>query len=431
MRKMGIVEAGSRPEWETLEGFVRVEAQRFIQRVLEEEVEEFLGRGKSERRAVAGGSDGYRNGYGKTRKVSLSVGTVEVRRPRVRGVDEKFESKVLPLFKRQSKEVQALLQELYLHGLSLRDFDLAMRGLLGDGAPLSPATMLRLKSKWAVEYDEWKRRDLSDLELVYMWGDGIYVKAGLDDTKAALLVLVGALSDGSKVVLAVESGHRESIESWSSVLRDLKARGLRAPKLTTGDGALGLWGALRGVYPQSAEQRCWNHKMVNVLDQLPKKLQEKGKAAVQKIWHAESLAEAEKWKKEFRKTFGGQYPKAVEILEKDWQMLTAYYAFPKEHWKHLRTTNIIESPFSAVRLRTSAAKRYKRVDNATAMIWRLALVAEKTFRKLNAPELCAAIFRGALFRDGVRMIDTKDTTKSSQDNNENNNRKTNRKRAAA
>jgi len=305
MTKMGEFEGAASPNWETLERFVRVEAQHFIQRVLEEAVAEFLGRKKSERRTTAEGNDGYRNGYGKPRKLSLSVGTVEVRRPRVRGVDEPFESKVLPLFKRQSPAMQTLLPELYLHGLALRDFDLAMRGLLGEGAPLSPATMLRLKSQWAVEYDAWKRRDLSALELVYLWGDGIYVKAGLDDAKAALLVLIGALADGSKVVLAVESGHRESTESWSRVLRDLKARGLRAPKLTAGDGGLGLWGALRGVYPESAEQRCWNHKMVNVLDQLPKKLQEKGKAALQKIWYAEHVADAEQWQKEFRKTFGG------------------------------------------------------------------------------------------------------------------------------
>lgn len=403
MSKMGVVEITSRPTWESLEEFVRLEAQQFIQRVLEEEVEEFLGRKKSARRDPAGGTAGYRNGYGKSRKFSLSVGTVEVRRPRVRGVDESFESKVLPLFKRQSKAMQAMLPELYLHGLALRDFDLAMRGLLGEGAPLSAATMLRLKGKWAVEYDEWRRRDLSGVELVYLWADGIYVKAGLEDTKAALLVLIGGLSDGTKVVLAVESGHRESTASWSGVLRDLKARGLRAPKLTIGDGGLGLWGALRGVYPESAEQRCWNHKMVNVLDQLPKKLQEKGKAAVQKIWHATSLADATTQRNAFRKSFGAAYPKAVEILEKDWQLLTAYFAFPTEHWKHLRTTNIIESPFSAIRLRTSAAKRFKRVDNATAMIWKLALVAEQSFRKLNAPELCQAVYNGTMFRDGVLL----------------------------
>jgi transposase-like protein len=318
-------------------------------------------------------------------------------------VEEQFESRVLPLFRRQTPEVQKLLPELYLHGLALRDFDLAMRGLLGEGAPLSPATMLRLRAKWAVEYDEWKRRDLSDLELVYTWADGIYVKAGLEDEKAALLVVIGALSDGRKVLLAVESGHRESTESWSRVLRDMKARGLRCPKLTIADGNLGIWGALRSVYPHTAEQRCWNHKLMNVLDQLPRKLQEKGKAAVQKIWHAETLFEAERWKKEFRRTFGGQHPKAVELLEKDWQMLVAYYDLPKEHWKHLRTTNVIESPFSAVRLRTSAAKRFKRVDNATAMIWKLALVAEKTFRRLNAPELCGEVHRGTHFRDGVRI----------------------------
>ena len=316
MKKMTEEAIGSSPVWATLEGFVRMRAQEFIQGVLEEEVEEFLGRKKSERRAVAGGMDGYRNEHGKVRTVSLSVGTVKVQRPRVRGVDEKFESKVLPLFKRQTPEVQQLLPELYLHGLALRDFELAMRGLLGEGAPLSPATMLRLKAKWAVEYDEWKRRDLSQLELVYLWADGIYVKAGLDDATAALLVIVGALSDGTKVLLAVESGHRESTESWSRVLRDMKARGLNAPKLAIGDGGLGLWGALRGVYPESGEQRCWNHKLVNVLDQLPKKLQEQGKAAVQKIWHAESRADAGKWKKEFERTFGGQHPKAAALLER-------------------------------------------------------------------------------------------------------------------
>ena len=401
MSKMEVAEVTSRPTWESLDEFVRLEAQHFIQRVLEEEVEEFLGRKKSERREPVGGTSGYRNGYGKPRSLSLSVGSVEVRRPRVRGVHESFESKVLPLFKRQSKAMQALLPELYLHGLALRDFDLAMRGLLGEGAPLSAATMLRLKGKWAVEYDEWRRRDLSDVELVYLWGDGIYVKAGLEDTKAALLVLIGGLSDGTKVVLAVESGHRESTASWSGVLRDLKARGLRSPKLTIGDGGLGLWGGLRGVYPESAEQRCWNHKMVNVLDQLPKKLQEKGKAAVQQIWHATTLADAMKQRNAFRTTFGDANPKAVEILEKDWPMLTAYFAFPSEHWKHLRTTNIIESPFSAIRLRTSAAKRFKRVDNATAMIWKLALVAEKSFRKLNAPELCRVVYNGTVFRDGM------------------------------
>ncbi len=188
-------------------------------------------------------------------------GTITVRRPRVRALEERFVSRVLPLFKRRTEEVGALLPALYLHGLALGDFELALRGLLGDGAPLSGSSIQRLKAEWQAQYAAWRTRALRDLPLVYLWADGLYVKAGLEATKAALLVLVGALADGRKVILAVESGQRESTESWASVLRDLKARGLRAPKLTIADGHVGIWGALAQVYPSSAEQRCWNHKL--------------------------------------------------------------------------------------------------------------------------------------------------------------------------
>jgi len=227
---------GSSAYWEQLEAFARLGVQKLLQQVLEEEITDLLGRKRSERKDPVDFKEGYRNGYGRARKLSMSCGTISVRRPRVRGLTERFESRILPLFKRRTQEVGRLLPELYLHGLSEGDFDLALRGLLGEGAPLSGSSIARLKAGWQSEYELWKSRSLCDLEVVYLWVDGIYVKAGLEKEKAALLVAVGALGDGSKVVLAVEAGHRESIESWSSMLRDLKRRGMSTPKLVIGDG---------------------------------------------------------------------------------------------------------------------------------------------------------------------------------------------------
>lgn len=404
MEKITEGTAASSPLWETLETYARGEIQQFVQRLLEEEVEALLGRRKSERRAATAAPPGYRNGFGKPRQLALASGTITVHRPRARDLEARFVSRVLPLFHRRTAAVGALLPELYLHGLALGDFELALRGLLGEGAPLSPSSILRLQAEWQAQYAAWGRRDLRDLPLVYLWADGLYVKAGLEDTKAALLVLIGALADGRKVVLAVESGQRESVESWAVVLRDLKARGLAAPKLAVADGHLGIWGALAQVYPTSAEQRCWNHKLRNVLDAVPEKLQPEVKTALQRIAGAESGAEAERGKRDFRRTYAPRCPKAVERLERDWDRMVAYYAFPREHWRHLRTTNVVESPFDAVRLRTSAAKRFKKVENATALIWKLLLVVEQHFRRLNAPHLCAEIYAGIAYRDGMRVV---------------------------
>jgi transposase-like protein len=392
----------SSPTWETLESFARAQVQLFLQRMLEEEITELLGRGKSERR-TAEDEPGYRNGYGKPRRLALSSGTVTVRRPRVRGLEERFESQLLPLFKRRTEEVGALLPQLYLHGLALGDFDLALRGLLGDGAPLSPTSVARLKAHWQLEYDAWRKRDLSELELVYCWADGLYVKAGLEDGKAALLVIVGALADGRKVILALESGQRESTASWAALLRDLTARGLRSPRLLIADGHLGIWGALAQVWPQTDEQRCWNHKLLNVLDQVPKKKQPAVRAWLSKIMYAETRAEAERLRKQCVGQFRKLYPKAMETLDRDWDRMVTFFDYPQEHWKHLRTTNVIESPFAAVRLRTNAGKRYKRVENATALIWKLLLVAERTFRRLNAPHLLTAVATGTKYQDGVAI----------------------------
>jgi putative transposase len=402
MEKITQATEASSPLWETLESYARQEIQRFVQRLLEEEVDALLGRQKSERRRP-GTPVGYRNGYGQPRQLALSSGTITVQRPRVRDLEERFVSRVLPLFRRRTREVGALLPELYLHGLALGDFELALRGLLGEGAPLSPSSILRLKAEWQGQYDTWRRRSLADLPLVYLWADGLYVKAGLDHTKAALLVLIGVLADGRKVVLAVESGERESVESWAALLRDLKARGLGAPKLTVADGHLGLWGALAQVYPASAEQRCWNHQLRNVLDAVPERAQPAVKAALQRIAGADNRAACERERGAFRRAYAARYPKAVERVERDWERLVSYYAFPREHWRHLRTTNVVESPFDAVRLRTSAAKRFKKVENATALIWKLLLVVEQHFRKLNAPHLCAEVYAGVEYRDGERV----------------------------
>src|SRR5947207_5267902 len=251
--------------------------------MVEEEVDGVLGRARYERRHGVDAVPGYRNGFGQPRRLSLSNGTITLRRPRVRGLSERFESRLLPAFKRRTEEVGRLLPELYLHGLAHGDFDLALRGLLGDGAPLSTASIARLKAGWQGEYDLWKTRSVAELEVVYLWVDGVYVKAGLEKEKAAMLVVLAALRDGQKVILAVESGYRESTESWAAILRDLKGRGLAAPKLVIGDGHLGIWGALTAVFPAAAEQRCWNHRLVNILDKLPLKEQAAARSLLTKI----------------------------------------------------------------------------------------------------------------------------------------------------
>ena len=379
---------------------------------MEEEVTELLGRGKSERRAPVDAAPGYRNGQGQPRQLTLGSGTIQVRRPRVRGLEARFESRVLPWFLRRTPAVSDLLPELYLHGLAEGDFDLALRGLLGEEAPLSASTVARLKSKWQGELAEGNQCRLEGLEVVYRWVDGVYVKAGLEDRQAALLVARAGLSDGRKGVLALQAGPRESAESWGRLLRDLKARGLQAPRLVIGDGHLGLWAGLRAVYPEAAEQRCWNHRLLNLLDRIAKRDQRAAKQLLDKIVYANTVAQAGREKAAFQRWCREQgYADAAELIEQDWEKMTAFYAFPRAHWPHLRTTNPVESPFAALRLRTDAAKRFKRVENATALIWKMLLIAESRFRRLNAPELLGEslilreVFQGAVYVNGVRPSD--------------------------
>ena len=385
-----------------LEDFVRSRAQAMIQRILEEEVEELLRRLKSERRTAKNPS-GYRNGYGRERRLSTSVGTIAIRRPRVRDTQGHFVSRVLPLFTRRTAEVGDTLPKLYLHGLALGDFELALRGLLGDGAPLSASSIARMRAVWLAEFATWRQRPLDAAQVVYLWVDGIHVKAGLEKDKAALLVVIAGLSDGRKEVIAVDAGHRESETAWSSLLRDLKKRGMVCPRLVVGDGALGIWAALNNVYPQAEQQRCWNHRRRNVLDCVGKKKQPEAKELLTKVMYAETEKKVVECKRVFQQwAREQQYDKAAERIEQDWERMVAYYSLPKEHWLHLRTSNIIESPFASIRLRTTAAKRFKKVEGATAMIWKLLMVAEQTFRKLNAPELLAKVYVGHTYKDGVQ-----------------------------
>jgi transposase-like protein len=387
--------------WSSLESFARDQVQRFIQRILEEEISEHLGRARSARRAPIDAPAGYRNGHGKERRLAMASGTITLRRPRVSDTDEPFRSKILPLFARRTKEIGALLPDLYLHGLSLGDFELALRGLLGEGAPLSPSSIARLKAPWQLEYEEWGQRDLSDRELVYAWADGVYVKAGLEKDKSCLLVIVGAMRDGRKELLALKSGHRESKESWSALLRDLRERGLAVPpKLLVGDGALGLWAAAAEVWPQTRAGRCWNHKTINVLDTLPKRLQPGATILLREMAAAPTRAEAERLREAFARRCS-EFPDAAACLARDWEALTAFYDFPAEHWKHLRTSNVVESPFASLRLRTDAAKRFKVVANATMLIWKVLRVAESRWRTLDAPDLLKDVYEGREFANGM------------------------------
>lgn len=393
--------------YEALEQFAREKIRQHLQYLLEEEVTEWLGREKSERKGNALEQPGYRNGHGKRRRFTLSAGTIEIRRPRVRDLGERFISKVLPFFKRQTKQVRDLIPELYLHGLASGDFEMALRGLLGEGAPLSATSIQRLKEKWESEYEQWKGAPIEEKELAYAWADGIYVKAGIGKEKAALLVVIGVKRDGSKGYLALEPGYRESKESWGEVLRQLKKRGLKTARLFVGDGNLGLWAGVGEVYPQAQEQLCWNHKMLNVMDAVSKKEQGEVKRHLNAMMYAESREESLKERKKFEQAFRHN-PKAVKTVVENWDRLTAYYDFPREHWKHLRTSNVVESPFSRVRLRTEASRRFKSQVNATCLIWKTMMVAEMSFRKLDAPELVAKVVDGTRYEDGEEIQDDRD-----------------------
>jgi transposase-like protein len=392
----------------TLDTLAREGARRMIVLALEAEVaayiERFRGvRGEDGRAAVV------RNGRGKPRQVTLGSGTVTVEAPRVNdkreidGERQKFTSAILPPYLRRSQNVSELLPVLYLRGLSTGDFREALPALLGDNASgLSPSAITRMVSAWSDERQAWKKRSLADRDYVYVWADGVHFGVRLEDERVAVLVLLGARADGTKEIIAIDDGFRESKESWLSLLRDLRDRGMQAPVVAVGDGALGFWGALSEVFPATIDQRCWFHKLGNILDKMPKSVQPKAKSALHEIMNAPTRKDALKAIKSFAADFGAKYPKAVECLTKDQDALLAFFDLPAEHWKHLRTTNPIESAFATVRLRTRVTKGPGSRAAGLAMVYKLLLTAEQSWRKLIGAELVPLVRAGVAFIDGVR-----------------------------
>jgi putative transposase len=392
---------------QTLDELAREGARRMILAALELEVEQYL-----EKLRHLHDENGHalvvRNGKAEPRTVSLGAGSIKFQAPRVddRRPDQRFTSRILPPYMRRSPRLNEALPILYLRGLSTGDFEEAIPVLLGaDAAGFSATTITRLLRVWQDEHTGWCKRSLKGKEYVYVWADGVYFNVRLgEDKQLACLVLVGVLPDGTKEVIALEDGYRESTESWLSLLRDLERRGMPAPKLATGDGALGFWSALRQVYPETEEQRCWVHKIANVLDKLPKRVQPRAKDMLHEIMRAPDRQSALQDIERFSQEFEAKYPKAVATLTKDQDELLMFFDFPAEHWIHLRTTNPIESPFSTVKARTKKTKGAGSRKAGLAMAFKLLLAAEKRWRRINAPHLVALVQAGVKFLDGQRQV---------------------------
>jgi transposase-like protein len=386
-------------------------AQRMLAAALEAEVESYLAQ-HADARDEAGHRLVVRNGRCPERAIQTGLGPIEVRRPRVhdRRVDEdgvgiQFTSKILPPYLRRTKSIEELIPWLYLKGVSTGDFSEALAALLGKDAPgLSSSTVVRLKQVWETDFKEWNRRDLTDSRYVYAWVDGIHFNIRLQEHRQCILVVMGATADGKKELLAVQDGYRESEQSWKELLLDLKDRGLHLdPELAIGDGALGFWKALSQVWPSTRAQRCWCHKTANVLNNLPKSEQPRAKQALHQIWMAATRDEAHRAFDLFIKTYEAKYPKAAACLAKDRDELLAFYDFPAEHWKHIRTTNPIESTFATVRLRTKRTKGSGSRIACLTMVFKLAQAAERKWRKLNGYELLGDVIRGVHFKDGTKV----------------------------
>ncbi|MER5545396.1 IS256 family transposase [Streptomyces sp. NPDC002589] len=390
-----------------LDEIVREGARRMLAAALEAEVNAYIAEladerdGKGRRLVV-------RNGYHQPREVTTAAGVVEVKALRVNdkrvdtetGERKRFSSAILPPWRRKSPKISEVLPLLYLHGLSSGDFVPALEQFLGSSAGLSPATVTRLTQQWQADHTVFMDRELSEADYVYVWADGIHLNVRLEEAKACVLVLIGVRADGSKELVALKDGYRESGDSWADLLRDCARRGMRAPVLAVGDGALGLWKALAEVFPETREQRCWVHKTANVLDAMPKSAQPGAKKAIQDIYNAEDRDHAEAAIKTFAQLYGAKFPKAVKKITEDQEQLLAFYDFPAEHWIHLRTTNPIESTFSTVRLRTKVTRGAGSRTAALAMVFKLVESAQQRWRAVNAPHLVALVRAGARFERG-------------------------------
>jgi putative transposase len=403
----------------TLDDLAREGARRMIARALKAEADEYVAAFVDEvdehgKRLVV------RNGRARERHVTIGSGTVAIRAPRVndKRIDEdsgerrRFGSKILPAYARRSPKVNDVLPVLYLRGLSTGDFRPALEQLLGeDAAGLSPSAISRLCKDWETEHERFRTRSLRFHKYAYLFVDGVHVSVRLgEDDRLCLLVVIGVREDGVKELLAVEDGYRESTESWAAVMRDLKHRGLNEPKLVVGDGALGTWAALRDVFPGARRQACWVHKIANVLDALPKRLQPTAKPLLHEMMESPSRRDARATLERFQTEFDAKYPKAVAKLDRDWAHLTAFYDFPAEHWRHLRTSNAIESSFATVKLRTRVTKGAGSKKAALAMAYKLLDAAQERWRRFNGHELVADVLADATFKDGIRVTDDETTT---------------------
>ena len=408
-------DSSGRQARDVLTEILRHGAQQMLAAAIENEVAEYIV-AHAHQQDAAGHRLVVRNGHTPARSIQTGIGAVEVARPRVddrrldaEGNRMRFTSKILPPYLRRTKAIDELVPWLYLKGVSTGDFPEALQALLGPGAEgLSATNICRLKRVWEAEWKDWSHRDLADRRYVYVWADGIYFNVRLEDEanrKQCILVLMGATADGKKELISLDDGYRESEQSWLELLRGLQDRGLRVdPKLAVADGALGFWAAARKLWPATREQRCWVHKTANVLNKLPKSVQGKAKAMLHEIWQAETKADAEKAFAVFVTTFEARYPKAVECLTKDRDVLLAFYDFPAEHWIHLRTTNPIESTFATVRLRHRRTKGSGSRTACLTMVFKLARAAEKRWRRLNGSALLPDVIRGVRFVDGVKEM---------------------------
>ena len=390
-----------------LEELAREGARQILARALEAEVTEFVEKHQNKIDAE-GRRQVVRNGYMPARDLVTGIGALVVRQPRLddrvlkaRG-EERFSSQILPRYLRRVPSVDNLIPILYLKGISTGDMSEALASILGsEAAGLSATNVVRLKAQWEQDYQRWSQRDLKGKHYVYMWADGIHVNVRLDEETSCILAIMGADAEGNKELLAISDGYRESKGSWREMLLDLKRRGMtERPKLAVGDGALGFWAALREVFPGCREQRCWVHKSGNVLDKMPKSVQGKAKSMLHQMWQAPTKEKAMGAYQHFLSSWGEKYPKAVECLQKDVEELFTFYDFPASHWVHIRTTNPIESTYATVRLRTKKTKGCGSRTATLTMVFKLALEAQKTWRRLRGHEQILLVMAGKKFIDG-------------------------------
>ena len=411
MSKNNVVDINNRETiTDALTDLLKTGAQQLIQQAVQVELAEFMEQ-YTHQLTSDGKASVVRNGYQPEREILTGIGSVPVKIPKVRSRDGKpvtFHSALVPPYVRKAKSIEASLPWLYLKGISTGEMGEALKVLVGsDAKGLSASTVSRLKQEWGQEYQQWQHKPLDKDQWVYIWADGIYSGLRSEDTKLCALVIIGVNERGQKHFLAIEDGVRESTQSWREVLLNLKDRGMNAPQLAIGDGALGFWKALDEVYSKTRHQRCWVHKTANILNKLPKSSQPKAKQALHEIWQAETKENAEKAFDLFIKTYEAKYPKSALCLQKDREELLAFYDFPAQHWQSIRTSNPIESTFGTIRHRTKRAKGCLSRDGMLHMMFKLGQCAEDKWRKLRGFGFLGQVIKGVQFKDGIEVISDK------------------------